>query len=118
MTAPPHTHTPRYSSTFGDWDISKGVEPNEAEILMYGGEMEHANVPLFVSSWHLGGDLKSDTTLGEDDYLPISVKVSVTRTSSVTSNIRATRPVWYDSYDTTLDSKHEPAKHHRCDMRA
>ncbi|MEW5315744.1 MAG: hypothetical protein WDW38_007150 [Sanguina aurantia] len=64
-----------YSSTFGDWDISKGVEPNEAEILMYGGEMEHANVPLFVSSWHLGGDLKSDTTLGEDDYLPISVKV-------------------------------------------
>lgn len=39
--------------------------------------MEHANVPLFVSSWHLGGDLKSDTTLGEDDYLPISVKVRV-----------------------------------------
>lgn len=40
-----------YSSTFGDWDVSKGVDPNEAEILMYGGEMEHASVPLFVSSW-------------------------------------------------------------------
>lgn len=65
-----------YSSTFGDWDISKGADPNEAEILMYGGEMEHASVPLFVSSWHLGGDLKSDTTLGEDDYLPIAVKVA------------------------------------------
>ena len=65
-----------YSSTFGDWDVSKGTDPNEAEILMYGGEMEHASVPLFVSSWHLGGDLKSDTTLGEDDYLPINVKVA------------------------------------------
>lgn len=38
--------------------------------------MEHASVPLFVSSWHLGGDLKSDASLGEDDYLPISVKVT------------------------------------------
>ncbi|GLI62884.1 hypothetical protein VaNZ11_005657 [Volvox africanus] len=65
-----------YSSTFGDWDISMGGEPNEAEILMYGGEMEHASVPLFVGSWHLGGDLKSDTALGEDDYLPINVAVS------------------------------------------
>ncbi|KAG2429240.1 hypothetical protein HXX76_011009 [Chlamydomonas incerta] len=65
-----------YSSTFGDWDVSKGAEPNEAEILMYGGEMEHASVPLFVGSWHLGGDLRSDTALGEDDYLPINVAVS------------------------------------------
>ncbi len=40
-----------YSSTFGDWDVSKGSDPNEAEILLYGGEMEHASVPLFVSSW-------------------------------------------------------------------
>lgn len=40
-----------YSSTYGDWDISKGSDPNEAEILMYGGEMEHASVPLFVTSW-------------------------------------------------------------------
>lgn len=65
-----------YSSTFGDWDISRGVEPNEAEIVMYGGEMEHASTPLFVSSWHLGGDLKTETGLGEDDYLPINVKVA------------------------------------------
>mmetsp|Transcript_8067 Transcript_8067/g.20172 ORF Transcript_8067/g.20172 Transcript_8067/m.20172 type:complete len:356 (-) Transcript_8067:826-1893(-) len=65
-----------YSSTFGDWDVSKGTDPNEAEILMYGGEMEHASVPLFVSSWHLGGDLKSSSTMGEDDYLPINVKVA------------------------------------------
>lgn len=65
-----------YSSTFGDWDVSKGTDPNEAEILMYGGEMEHASVPLFVSSWHLGGDLKSTSSIGEDDYLPINVKVA------------------------------------------
>lgn len=65
-----------YSSTFGDWDVSKGVDPNEAEILMYGGEMEHASVPLFVSSWHLGADLKSDSSLNEDDYMPISAKVA------------------------------------------
>ena len=63
-----------YSSTFGDWDLSRGKEPNEAEILMYGGEMEHASVPLFVTSWHLGGDLRSGGV--EDEYAPISVKVS------------------------------------------
>ncbi|GLI61755.1 hypothetical protein VaNZ11_004221, partial [Volvox africanus] len=42
-----------YSSTFGDWDISMGGEPNDAEILMYGGEMEHASVPclLAAGSW-------------------------------------------------------------------
>ncbi len=62
-----------YSSTFGDWDISKGTDPNEAEILMYGGEMEHASVPLFVTSWHLGGDLRSGGV--EDEYAPINVKV-------------------------------------------
>jgi hypothetical protein len=62
-----------YSSTFGDWDLSRGKEPNEAEILMYGGEMEHASVPLFVTSWHLGGDLRSGGV--EDEYAPISVKV-------------------------------------------
>ena len=65
---------PRYSSTFGDWDVSKGTDPNEAEILMYGGEMEHASVPLFVSSWHLGGDLRSGGV--EDEYAPIKVKVA------------------------------------------
>lgn len=32
---------------------------------MYGGEMEHASVPLFVSSWHLGADLKTDSSMGE-----------------------------------------------------
>ncbi|GLI61553.1 hypothetical protein VaNZ11_003947 [Volvox africanus] len=49
-----------------------GGEPNEAEILMYGGCFS----PLFVGGWHLGGDLKSDTAPGEDDYLPINVAVS------------------------------------------
>lgn len=73
-----------YSATFGDWDVSKGSEPNEAEILMYGGEMEHASVPLFVSNWHLGGDLKSSSNLGEDDYLPIDIKVECADGTKVT----------------------------------
>lgn len=90
-----------YSSTFGDWDVSKGTEPNEAEILMYGGEMEHASVPLFVSSWHLGADLKSDTSMGEDDYLPINVKVScadgtVYTSDDVRTNTVKTGPVLTD----------------------
>jgi hypothetical protein len=34
----------------------QGTDPNEAEILMYGGEMEHASVPLFVSSWCVAQD--------------------------------------------------------------
>ncbi|KAF5828173.1 hypothetical protein DUNSADRAFT_18099 [Dunaliella salina] len=42
-----------YSSTFGDWDLSKGSEPNEADVLMYGGEMEHVSAPVFVTNWHV-----------------------------------------------------------------
>ncbi|GFH19617.1 uncharacterized protein HaLaN_16587 [Haematococcus lacustris] len=64
-----------YSSAFGDWDISKGTDPNDQEILMYGGEMEHATVPLFVSSWHLGNDLKTNSVSPDDDFLPVNVKV-------------------------------------------
>ncbi|PNH03424.1 hypothetical protein TSOC_010515 [Tetrabaena socialis] len=66
-----------YSSTFGDWDVSEGSEPDENKILMYGGEMEHAAVPLFVNTWHLSTDTNWDADeLGDKDYLPISVKVS------------------------------------------
>lgn len=53
-----------YSTGFGDWDVSNGTVPNEAEILMYGGDTQHAVVPLFVDSWHLGADLKSDSNMG------------------------------------------------------
>ncbi|KAG2496830.1 hypothetical protein HYH03_005235 [Edaphochlamys debaryana] len=65
-----------YSNTFGDWDVSLGARPDEITIAMYGGELEHASVPLFVQSWHLSGDYRSDTVLGEDHYLPVSVKVT------------------------------------------
>mmetsp|Transcript_4811 Transcript_4811/g.10356 ORF Transcript_4811/g.10356 Transcript_4811/m.10356 type:complete len:147 (+) Transcript_4811:95-535(+) len=69
---------------------------------MYGGEMEHASVPLFVSSWHLGGDLKSDTTLGQDDYLPISVKVvcsdgTVPTTEEVVTHTPRVGPILTDA---------------------
>lgn len=63
-----------YSTIFGDWDVSRGTTANEADILMYGGEMERASVPLFVTSWHLGADLKTDGA-GVDDYLPIPCTV-------------------------------------------
>jgi hypothetical protein len=42
---------------------------------MYGGEVEHASVPLYVSSWHLGADLNSNSNMDEDDYMPIAVTV-------------------------------------------
>jgi len=64
-----------YSNSFGDWDISKGTTPNEAEILMYGGEVEHASVPLFVSNWHLGADLAANSSMGIDDYMPVSLAI-------------------------------------------
>lgn len=54
-----------YSTGFGDWDVSNGTEPNEAEILLYGGDTRHAAAPLFVEGWHLGADLKSDSDMGE-----------------------------------------------------
>jgi len=60
-----------YSTGFGDWDVSNGTAPNEAEILMYGGDTQHAVVPLYVSGWHLGADLKSDSNMGDDDYFPV-----------------------------------------------
>lgn len=69
-----------YSQTFGDWDISKGPEPNEEDILMYGGDMEHQAVPLWVASWHLGADLKAgaspDAGDGEDSYLPVAAALA------------------------------------------
>lgn len=64
-----------YSTGFGDWDVSNGTAPNEAEILMYGGDTQHAVVPLFVSGWHVGADLKSDSNMGDDDYFPVDAKV-------------------------------------------
>lgn len=60
-----------YSTGFGDWDVSNGSVPNEKEILMYGGDTQHAVVPLFVDTWHLGADLKSDSNMGDDDYFPV-----------------------------------------------
>lgn len=64
-----------YSHGYGDWDISKGASPTESDILMYGGDMEHHGVPLFVTSWHLGGDLKSGSKVADDYYVPITAKV-------------------------------------------
>ncbi|KAG1658803.1 hypothetical protein FOA52_003334 [Chlamydomonas sp. UWO 241] len=89
-----------YSSTFGDWDVSRGTEPNEAEILMYGGEMEHASTPLFVSSWHLGGDLRSSGV--EVEYAPIAVKVTCAdgtkyKPGEVTTNTQRGGPALTDA---------------------
>ncbi|KAF8058457.1 hypothetical protein HT031_005581 [Scenedesmus sp. PABB004] len=71
-----------YSRGFGDWDVSKGPEPTEADILMYGGDIEHHPVPLFVKAWHLGGDLKSGgganaSAGGSDDvYVPVAARLA------------------------------------------
>ncbi|KAI8475171.1 MAG: hypothetical protein J3K34DRAFT_365783 [Monoraphidium minutum] len=66
-----------YSTGFGDWDVANGTVPNEQEILMYGGDTQHAVVPLFVTGWHLGADLNSEwNELGDDDYFPVDAKVA------------------------------------------
>eukprot|EP00775_Hariotina_reticulata_P007078 gene7078-7291_t len=54
---------------FGDWDISKGAEVIEADILMYGGDLEKNAAPLFVLNWELGADLMNITT--EEEYVRI-----------------------------------------------
>jgi iron-regulated transporter 1 len=65
-----------YSREFGDWDVSKGPKPNEADILLYGGDIEHHPVPLFVKNWHLGGDLKSGTDKAADEsYVPVAATI-------------------------------------------
>lgn len=64
-----------YSDAFGDWDISRGSEPNENEIIMYGGEREFATLPLLVSSWHLNAATK-DSKLGAEDYVPVKVQLT------------------------------------------
>jgi len=89
-----------YSSTFGDWDVSRGTEPNEAEILMYGGDMEHASTPLFVSAWHLGGDLSSGGVA--DKFAPVAAVVTCADGTTyadgeVTTSSRKTGPVLTDA---------------------
>eukprot|EP00879_Flechtneria_rotunda_P001601 GHRR01001761.1.p1 GENE.GHRR01001761.1~~GHRR01001761.1.p1 ORF type:complete len:323 (+),score=92.21 GHRR01001761.1:307-1275(+) len=64
-----------YSKSFGDWDVSRGPEPTDKDILMYGGDIEHHPVPLFVKTWHLGGDLKSGSTKDDDVYIPVAATV-------------------------------------------
>jgi iron-regulated transporter 1 len=62
-----------YSKDFGDWDVSKGAQANEKDILLYGGELEHHSVPLFAKNWHLGADLtKAGAKLSDDQYLPVT----------------------------------------------
>eukprot|EP00878_Enallax_costatus_P000429 GHUV01000520.1.p1 GENE.GHUV01000520.1~~GHUV01000520.1.p1 ORF type:complete len:257 (+),score=54.60 GHUV01000520.1:65-835(+) len=63
-----------YSSSYGDWDISRGPKPDPTDILMYGGDVEHHPVPLFVKNWHLGGDLKSGTDKA-NMYVPLEATV-------------------------------------------
>lgn len=65
-----------FAKMFGDWDLSKGPEPTESGILLYGGEAEHAAVPMYVSNWHLSANYKTNSNLPEDDYLPISLTVT------------------------------------------
>lgn len=66
-----------YSRGFGDWDVSRGVAPTDRDILLYGGDVQHHAVPLFVEAWHLGGDLKTNSGVGEDAYVAIpNVKLS------------------------------------------
>lgn len=83
-----------FSEGFGDWDLSKGHEPlTESEILLYGGEAEHAPVPLYVSSWHLLANYMSNSNLPEDDYVPIPLTVTcadgkVPKASAITQGKR------------------------------
>jgi hypothetical protein len=62
--------------SLGSLADARGCCWSQVEILMYGGEVEHASVPLYVSSWHLGADLNSNSNMDEDDYMPIAVTVS------------------------------------------
>lgn len=68
-----------YSRGFGDWDISEGSKPSDKGVLMYGGDIEHHSVPLFVKNWHLGGDLKSSTAkaAAADDELFVAITATV-----------------------------------------
>lgn len=67
-----------YSKGFQDWDISKGVTPNEKDILMYGTDIHGHGVPLFVQSWHLGADLTTKKPNGTSDESYIAIKLTVT----------------------------------------
>lgn len=64
-----------YSKGFGDWDFSASATPDEAGILMYGGDLEHTSVPLFVPTWFIGADLQSGTNMTDEEYVPVKMTV-------------------------------------------
>lgn len=64
-----------FASIFGDWDVSKGTAPI-GEILMYGGEIERAAVPMLVSDWVLSAELISNNTFAEDEFRPVDATVT------------------------------------------
>lgn len=66
-----------YAKSFADWDISRGDKPNDKDILVYGTDVHQHIVPLFVQSWHLGGDLTTKKPNGTSDETYVPAKLTV-----------------------------------------
>jgi hypothetical protein len=49
--APPFNALLWYSNAFGDWVVTEGCEPDDSNVLLFGGSLERASMPMFVRNW-------------------------------------------------------------------
>eukprot|EP01023_Acetabularia_acetabulum_P015041 TRINITY_DN1729_c0_g1_i3.p2 TRINITY_DN1729_c0_g1~~TRINITY_DN1729_c0_g1_i3.p2 ORF type:complete len:522 (-),score=154.12 TRINITY_DN1729_c0_g1_i3:697-2262(-) len=70
-----------FSTVFGDWDIGLGSEPDEQDIIMYGGDGLDEERPNFINpqSWAIAADVVSkdeERLVLFEDYLSIDLTVT------------------------------------------
>mmetsp|Transcript_13972 Transcript_13972/g.24487 ORF Transcript_13972/g.24487 Transcript_13972/m.24487 type:complete len:345 (-) Transcript_13972:2862-3896(-) len=72
------------SNVFGDWDFSRGSNPEETQIFVYGGELDHFMTPEQVKQWYISGSLiRQDeaASIGDtddDEFLLFPLNVTCT----------------------------------------
>eukprot|EP01024_Parvocaulis_polyphysoides_P052543 TRINITY_DN51968_c0_g1_i1.p2 TRINITY_DN51968_c0_g1~~TRINITY_DN51968_c0_g1_i1.p2 ORF type:complete len:145 (-),score=23.83 TRINITY_DN51968_c0_g1_i1:6-440(-) len=102
-----------WSQLFADWDISSGTEPNEEDILCYGGEGLDEERPNFVNSWAIAVDIitdKKEEMFAIEDYIMINLSVKCTNGEEIVRPERSQigkQPFWKQFINSDLLSSGE-----------
>eukprot|EP01026_Neomeris_dumetosa_P022524 TRINITY_DN1939_c0_g1_i12.p3 TRINITY_DN1939_c0_g1~~TRINITY_DN1939_c0_g1_i12.p3 ORF type:complete len:172 (-),score=14.61 TRINITY_DN1939_c0_g1_i12:619-1134(-) len=66
-----------WSDLFADWEIANGTEPNEEQIISYGGEGLDEKFPNLAVSWYIAKDYLNEqkSRFQVVEYFPISLTI-------------------------------------------